>query len=159
MTKLLGARAEFSPQQRYCTTQPYGWHCCLRGCNCKCEEGCFYECFGCSERAVFLCCRDSTQICRFSSDKYGEATKYGRCCICNVTVCECIEPSCGEAAGSAGSRRALCKLERSVCCIEERCACPCTEDVPCALAWCGIMCCCACARARSFLILDARRFC
>ena len=106
--------------------QLYGDACCRRG-----AEGC--SCPASSELLLFLCCRRA----RSATFRAGDARRG-------------VAPSAAPCAG-ASSRHAAGRARRAVQAARPR-ACPCTEDVPCALAWCGIMCCCACI-ARVLLII------
>ena len=55
---------------------------------------------------------------------------FAQCCVIESIVCECRMV-----------RACMCKVEQQICCIDNRCAFPTDNDVPCGLSLCGFKCC------------------
>jgi len=73
------------------------------------------------------CCTDWCAIWP-SSEAIGIAER-GQClCIESACVCQLVKP------------KTCCLSTGHCCCLDRRTACPCTEEIPCGLACCGIVC-------------------
>ena len=81
------------------------------------------ECIGCYVLNSCLCISADVKCCK----PYTHTE--GKICICNSQNCDIIVPT------------NCCKVVGQVFCSDMRGALPCDKDVPCAVAYCGILCC------------------
>lgn len=81
----------------------------------------FPDCIGCWSKGT-LCCLDIEALCC----KVGK--KEGSICMCMQNEIEVIWPP-------------SCKIANQVFCLDNRCAIPCDEEVPCVVTVFGIQCC------------------
>lgn len=95
------------------------------------------DCIGWGSYCVCLCAEMYTQgglmfnneVSNFQTGHLAPQI-YAQCCVIEAIVCECRMV-----------RKCMCKLEQQVCCIDNRCALPTDDDVPCALSLLGLKCC------------------
>eukprot|EP00931_Biecheleriopsis_adriatica_P027319 TRINITY_DN16454_c0_g1_i2.p1 TRINITY_DN16454_c0_g1~~TRINITY_DN16454_c0_g1_i2.p1 ORF type:complete len:153 (+),score=26.48 TRINITY_DN16454_c0_g1_i2:99-557(+) len=96
--------------------------CCIGSCYCT-----WPECIGCVSEGTFLCCVESMTACK--PVKQGENNPNKVCCLCARSDIYLKPPdTCVACKGHT-------------CCIDERCAMPCNEDVPCLCTFLGLTCC------------------
>merc|ERR1711879_222686 len=106
---------------------------CLGACIC-CEEGCDLECFGCMEQENRTCLNQhqTTKCCDCTSEK--SIFCYEGCD--GICFCCCV----GKQFQEIGFPKTCVKENVQCACVHFRTAIPCDEEVPCALACCGIYC-------------------
>jgi hypothetical protein len=96
---------------------------CCMGCCCINSMYCtFPDCLGCYNNSTYCCFEQRAKCCKPHSDA-------GKICICVANDCNCIYPT------------TCCKSISQTCCVDSRCAFPCDDDVPCGLAYFGLVCC------------------
>lgn len=81
------------------------------------------ECIGCYVMESCLCCQADMKCCK----PYTHTE--GKICIINSQNCDLIVPA------------TCCKCVGQTFCFDSRGAFPCDKDVPCVIAYCGILCC------------------
>ena len=90
---------------------------------CCCEQTGFYctdDCLGCSGKSACLCL-----TCAYCVKANTDCLKCGPC-----------ELACDDCV--------ILKAQSQVCCLVEQCALPCDDEVPFAIACCGLACCPKC---------------
>ena len=78
-------------------------------------------CLGTYAKGVVACCKLELMMCK-------AATEEESLCQCMKSDIEIIKP------------KVCCKLQWQLCCLDDRWAMPCDEEVPCIMALCGITC-------------------
>lgn len=101
--------------------RPCGGCCCgISGCFCGCPS-----CIGCVGQCTLLCC-----LCKFVNCKMLDCKdEDSRCCACY---------NCSQYLAFPNK---LLECQEQVCCLDVRCAFPCTKKVPCVFGTLGLICC------------------
>jgi hypothetical protein len=79
--------------------------------SCLCNK----HCIGCTSEGMVTCLRWEAKGCR---PVYGKNVHQTCCVLCNGGA-ECVKP------------QTCCLLQQQFCCLDSRCALPCTKEVPC----------------------------
>jgi len=74
------------------------------------------DCFGCGVNQICVCIKQDYRCCSLMDERKNEE---GRMFVCSEGGCFLVQPTTCIAA------------KTQCCCIDERCAIPCTQDVPC----------------------------
>lgn len=88
--------------------------CCCAICGCNCDP---QECFGCSESGRLCCCLLNQRYCKCENSKGEDGVD--KCFTWSDGGCYIVMPN------------SCCEAVVQTCCLDSRCALPCTEDVPC----------------------------
>ncbi|KAJ1454098.1 hypothetical protein M885DRAFT_566574 [Pelagophyceae sp. CCMP2097] len=137
--------------------------CCRTAC-CCCHSGCHFHdcptCFACFVKDSFCCDllrAEKALHCVQAGGARALASSKGSCrqCACEVWDERCVfcissdravQWWCIEGASLLSCHCAKCEAftlgatRSQSCCVFQRCAFPCTEDVPCEIGCCGLMC-------------------
>lgn len=73
------------------------------------------QCWGCGLDGVFICCKTNTVCCKLMDERKSED---GKMFTCMDGGCFLVQP------------KTCCQLQDQCCCLDSRCAFPCTEQVP-----------------------------
>ena len=92
--------------------------CCCTVTSCYCN---FPKCVSGYQKGVVMCCEAEALCCQPGQVK-------GSLCKIYQGECECIRPY------------TCCKEGCQLCCLDTKCAFPCDEEVPCMIAYMGILC-------------------
>ena len=95
-----------------------GCCCCISGLYCT-----YPECIGCYTMQSCLCLEINMKCCK----PYTHTE--GKICICNSSNCDVVVP------------KTCCKIVGQSFCLDFRGAFPCDKDVPCVVAYLGVLCC------------------
>mmetsp|Transcript_45867 Transcript_45867/g.106623 ORF Transcript_45867/g.106623 Transcript_45867/m.106623 type:complete len:151 (+) Transcript_45867:97-549(+) len=115
--------------------------CCCDICSCICScpqaMGVKWECV--------LCCLQSEEVCCKCLDS--NLNEDGKCCLCCRGEANCVKV------------QTCCQMQSQFCCVESRCAFPCTKQVPCIFTFLPFCVCCAnysfkiacCSKVKNFM--------